>query len=47
MYERSYTFLKNKDIIYNFPFAFRQEYSTSYALINITENMRKLLMMEI
>ena len=43
MYERSYTFLKNKDIIYNFPFGFRQEYSTSYALINITQNMRKAL----
>ena len=37
-----YTFLKN-NIIYNLQFGFRQQYLTSYALINITENIRKAL----
>ena len=41
MYERLYTFLNNNNIIYNLHFGFRQQYSTSYALINITENIRK------
>ena len=35
-----YTFLNNKNIIYNLQFGFRQQYSTSHALINITENIR-------
>ena len=29
--------------IYNLQFGFRQQYSTSHALINITENIRKAL----
>ena len=37
-----YTFLKNNNIIYNLQFGFRQ-YSTSHALGNITENIRKAL----
>ena len=41
MYKRLYTFLNN--IIYNLQFGFRQQYSTSHALINITENIRKSL----
>ena len=41
MYKRSYTFLNNKSIIYNLQFGFRQQYSTSHALINITEIIRK------
>ena len=36
-------FLNNNNIIYNLWFGFRQRYSTSHALINITENMRKAL----
>ena len=36
-------FLNNNNIIYNLQFGFRQQYSTSHALINITENMRKAL----
>ena len=36
-----YTFLNNNNIIYNLQFGFRQQYSTSRALINITENIRK------
>ena len=41
MYKRLYTFLNNNNIIYNLQFGFRQQYSTSHALINITENIRK------
>ena len=42
MHKRLYTFL-NKNNIYNLHFGFRQQYSTSHALINITENIRKAL----
>ena len=47
MYEKLSTFLSNKKIIYDLQFGFRQQYFISYALINITENIKKLLMMEI
>ena len=43
MYKRLYTFLNNNNIIYNLLFGFRQQYSGSHALINITENIRKVL----
>ena len=43
MYKRLYTFLNSNNIIYNLQFGFRQQYSTSHALINITENIRKAL----
>ena len=43
IYKRLYTFLDNKNIIYDLQFGFRQQYSTSHALINITENIRKVL----
>ena len=43
MYERLYTFLNNSNIIYNLQFRFRQQYSTSQAIINITGNLRKTL----
>ena len=33
----------NSNIIDNLQFGFRQQYSTSYALINITKNIRKTL----
>ena len=36
-------FLNNNNIIYNSQFGFRQQYSTSHALINITEIIRKAL----
>ena len=42
MCKRLYTFLNNNNIIYNLQFVFRQQYSTSHALINITENVRKV-----
>ena len=41
MHKRLYTFLDNKNIIYDLHFGFRQQYSTPHALINITENIRK------
>ena len=43
MYKRFRTFLNNNNVIYNLQFGFRQQYSTSHALINITENIRKAL----
>ena len=42
MYKTLYTFL-NKNVIYKLQFEFRQQYSTSHALINKTENIRKAL----
>ena len=42
-YKRSYTFLNNNNIIYNLQFGFREQYSTSHVLINITENIGKAL----
>ena len=43
MYKRLDTFLDNYNIISDLQFGFRQQYSTSHALINITENKRKAL----
>ena len=43
MHKRLYTFLNKNNITYNLQFRFRQQYSTSHALINITENIRKVL----
>ena len=43
MYKRLYTFLNENNVIYNLQFEFRQQYSTSHVLINITENIRKVL----
>ena len=43
MYRRLYTFLNNNNIIYDLQFGFRKQYSTSHALISITENIRKAL----
>ena len=40
---RLHTFLNKNNVIYNLQFGFRQQYSTSPALINITENIRKAL----
>ena len=42
MYKRFNIFL-NKNVIYNLKFGFTQQHSTSHALINITENIRKTL----
>ena len=43
MYKRLCIFLNNYNIIYNLQFGFRQQYHTSHALIDITENNRKAL----
>ena len=43
MYKRLYSFLISNNIIYNLQFGFRQQYSISHALMNITENIRKAL----
>ena len=43
MYKRLDSFLNSNYIIYNLEFVFRQQYSTSQALISITENIRKTL----
>ena len=43
MYKRLYAFLDYNNIIYDLQFGFRQQYSTSHALFNITENIRKAL----
>ena len=43
MYKRLYSFLNSNNIIYNLQFGFRQQYSISHALMNITENIRKAL----
>ena len=43
MQKRLYTFLNKNNVIYNLQFGFRQQYSTSHTLINITENIRKAL----
>ena len=43
IYKRMYTFLSNNDVIYILQFGFRKQGSTSHVLINITENIRKVL----
>ena len=43
MYKRLYTFLDYNNIICDLQFGFRQQCSTSHALINITENIRTAL----
>ena len=40
---RLYTFPNKNNVIYHLQFGFRQQYSTSHTLINITENVRKAL----
>ena len=41
MDKRLYPFLNNNNIVDNLQFSFRQHYSTSHALINLTGNIRK------
>ena len=43
MYKRLYSFLNSNTIIYNLQFGFRQQYSISHALMNISENIRKVV----
>ena len=41
MFNRVYKFLEEQKCIYNLQFGFRKKHSTSHALIEITENIRK------
>ena len=43
VYKRLYTFPNRNNVIYKLQFGFRQQYSTSHALINITENIIKAI----
>ena len=43
MYNRIYRFLDKNNFIYSLQFGFRQHYSTSYALLNLTEAIMKAL----
>ena len=43
MYNRIYKFLDKNNIIYSLHFGFRQHYSTSYGLLNLTEAIVKAL----
>ena len=43
MYNRIYKFLDKTSIIYSIHFGFRQHYSISYALLNLTESIMKAL----
>ena len=40
MYKRIYNFQTENNIIYDLQFDFRQTFSSSHALINLTENIR-------
>ena len=43
MHKWVYNFLSHNNIIYDLQFGFRQKFSTSHALINLTENIRQAL----
>ena len=43
MHNRIYEFLEKYKLIYPLQFGFRQHYSTSYALLNLTESIMKAL----
>ena len=40
MYNRLYNFLEKKEIIFSFQFGFRHKYSTTHALIHLTDKIR-------
>ena len=43
MYKRVYNFITENNIIYDLKFGFRQKFSISLALINLTENIKQAL----
>ena len=43
MYNRVYNFLSQNSIIYDLQLGFRQKFSTSHALIDLTESIREAL----
>ena len=40
MYDRLYNFLEKEEIIFSLQFGFRQKYSTTHALIHLTDKIR-------
>ena len=44
MWKRVYQFLTGNNIIYDLQFGFRQNFSTAFALINLTKILDRLLM---
>ena len=42
MYKRLYKFLNDNNILYDLQFGFRQNFSTTHVLINLTENRQAL-----
>ena len=43
MYTRIFKFFSNNNLFYPLQFGFRQNYSTTHALISLTETIRKYL----
>ena len=43
MYNLLYEFLESKNLIYDLQFGFRQKYSTSHALIHLTDKIQEQL----
>ena len=43
MYKHLYKFLNDINILYELQFGFRKSFSTTHALINLTENIRQVL----
>ena len=43
MYNRLYEFLESENLIYDLQFGFQQKYSTSHALIHVTNKIREQL----
>ena len=43
MYNRLYNFLGKKEIIFSLQFGFRQKYSTTHALIRLTNKIRRVI----
>ena len=43
MYTRIFKFFNNNNLFYPLQFGFRQNYSTTHALISLTETIRKYL----
>ena len=43
MYNKIYDFLEKSKLTYSLQFGFRQHYSTSYALLNLTESIMRAL----
>ena len=43
MYARIEDFLKTSEVLYEFQFGFRKQFSTNHALLSIVENIRNSL----